>query len=164
MSFSQYVTNVDNIYRKYHSTSARKEYDNAFKAMGQIEEIIESIDAEVSEDSSLDTKQEAVIAILEIGDRVVEGGEELGATIRNNFDYYALGDKINGIVDTFTPGELEEIRTDGKLAAELRSSQAHAREYALDFPVGSTIEKVTRKTTAGTQGSSYATPIDVDLL
>jgi hypothetical protein len=67
-------------------------------------------------------------------------------------------------VGTFTPEELEEVRTDGKLAAELRSSQEHAREYALDFQVSTTIEKITRKKTAGTQGSSYATPIDVDLL
>jgi hypothetical protein len=148
MSFSQYVNNVDNIYRKYSAGTARKEYDNSFKAMGEIEK----------------TKQEAVIAILEIGDRVVEGGDQLGSTIRNNFDYYMLGGTIKEIVGTFTPEELEEVRTDGKLAAELRSSQEHAREYALDFQVGSTIEKITRKKTAGTQGSSYATPIDVDLL
>jgi hypothetical protein len=164
MSFSQYVNNVDNIYRKYSAGSARKEYDNSFKAMGQIEKTIESIEAEISEDSSLDAKQEAVIAILEIGDRVVEGGDQLGSTIRNNFDYYTLGGTIGEIVDTFTPEELEEVRTDGKLAAELRSSQEHAREYALDLQVGSTIEKITLKKTAGTQGSSYATPIDVDLL
>lgn len=165
MSFNHYVDNVDNTYRKYSSSSMSKEYDNAYKATGDIESTVESIADEISEDSSLDTKQEAVIAILEIAAHVVEGNmSELGSQIRKSFDYYMLGGTIEDIVAKFRPEELEAVRRDGNLAKEMRLSQQHADDYALDLQLAKTLEHIAQKISTGTDGSSYAKPIDVDLL
>lgn len=164
MSFNHYLESVDNVYRRYSRGSARKQFDNVYKAIGEIESITEAIESEASQDSSLETKQEAIITLLKVSRRVVGGESELGSELRKSFGFHTIEIFIEDVVGELRPEEVEAISTDGRLAEQLGFSQECAKDYGIDLGLAGTIKKLAPRDSTAQEGSSYATPIDVDLL
>jgi len=148
MSTSSYnpedaLNRVQQVYRRYSSSSGSKESDNAGPATEAVEFIVAMVRDSVTPDAPFSAKHEAMSAILKISNKVAEGNRStLGSEMRNTFWFPMIGSAITRVFVMLLPEELGALQADGELAKELRIARGVAREYALDVKLDDVISKV----------------------
>lgn len=139
----EFLNELQQVYRRYSSSSGSKESDNAGPATDAVVEILEMVRDSVTPDTPFGEKHKAISAILRISNKVAEGNRStLGSEIRNTFWFPKIGSAVNHVFDMLLPEELGALQADGELAQELRDARGHAREHALDVELDDVISKV----------------------
>lgn len=139
----EFLNELQQVYRRYSSSSGSKESNNAGPATDAIVEILEMVRDSVTPDTPFGEKHKAISAILRISNKVVEGNRStLGSEMRKTFWFPRIGGAVTHVFDMLLPEELGALQADGELAQELRNARGHAREYALDVELDHVISKV----------------------
>jgi hypothetical protein len=116
---SAYVNIMRGIHNKYSSIFSSKEYDNSFDATSEVEAVVEKIKKQAN-NTSFASRQDAIIAILEIGlEMIQEDGSTFALENRKSYSWYGVGNAIDHIVDTLTLDELHVLQEDRGLAKDL---------------------------------------------
>lgn len=110
--FDHYSEGADYILNeKYRSGSGSKEYDKAFDAVEELEEIIRTIEDEASGNTSYGSKKNALHTLRKIGDSIVSAPPStLGSEVRKHFQRDSdLTSAMAAILECMTAEELERV-------------------------------------------------------
>ncbi|KAK4952100.1 hypothetical protein LTR10_010020 [Elasticomyces elasticus] len=142
VDFSRHTNEIENIWAKYSSNSGSKEYDNAFQAAEEFEDLIRQVREEVTVHSSYGTKMAALKALREIGDDVIDCPSScLGSEVRKHFqDDTSLAEAMCHVLALATDPELASLKADNDVLGNIRDLERSAEGYGFDMDLQSVLD------------------------
>ncbi|KAK3641359.1 hypothetical protein LTR56_011387 [Elasticomyces elasticus] len=142
VDFSQYTSEIGEIWDKYSSNSGSKEYENSYRAASEFEDLIRKVRAEVSAHSSFGTKKAALATLYEIGDEVIDGPSScLGSEVRKHFqDDTSVAEAMCHVLAVATVPELAKFKADSDLLGKIRKLKGGAEDYGFDLDLESVLD------------------------
>jgi hypothetical protein len=142
--FSLYVHEVQQVFKAHYSYDDRTEHDNSIKVNPLVEEIFESIAAEVTQQTPFEAKHQALNATIEIAEWILKDGDcsPLGHDIREDLPHMPLKSTISHILNMLLAEELAALRADGELPRAVRHLRWRAEAYSLDLGIDGSIDRL----------------------
>lgn len=143
-NLSGYAQEIQRIFKAYSSHDAQTEHDNADKARQEIDRIIRYIAEQITQQTSFEVKQQALITTIEIAEWILQEGDHslIGKNIRGDLPCMSLSSAVRHVVDMLSPEELAALQADGETPNAIHDLRGHAAAYALDLNINDSIDRL----------------------
>lgn len=112
VDFSTFVSHAERSVDRGLRNKPSKQFEMAYDVVSDVKDAIRSIEEKVMPHSSFETKFGALTALCEIGELVIDAGEEIGNTLKQSFSAEAkLEDAMKAILSCMTDAERASLRT-----------------------------------------------------